>query len=152
MPRPPRVQPAGGVFHVTTRGNRGQPIYLDEADRLLFLRILRRVMSAARWRQLAWCLMTNHFHLVIQTPTESLAIGMQRLNGLYARRFNARHSLQGHLFERRYYARFIDSEEQLEATVRYVAMNPVRAGLCQSPTDWQWCDFHGAAKSYAFDP
>jgi REP element-mobilizing transposase RayT len=96
--------------------------------------------------------MTNHFHLVIQTPTESLAMGMQRLNGVYARRFNARHSLQGHLFERRYVARFIDDEEQLEATVRYVARNPVRAGLCQSPADWQWCNFYGAAKSYAFDP
>ena len=151
MARPPRFQPAGGMFHVTTRGNRGQPIFLDDPDRLLFLRLFRRVVRTAEWRQLAWCLMTNHFHLVVQTPTESLAMGMERLNGVYARRFNARHGYQGHLFERRYDARFIDSEEQLETTVRYVAFNPVRAGLCRNPQDWRWSSFYGLARKFAFD-
>jgi putative transposase len=95
--------------------------------------------------------MTNHYHLIVHTPTESLALGMQRLNGTYARRFNGRHGFEGHLFERRYDARYVDSERQLQATVRYVAMNPVRAGLCESPADWQWSNFFGAAAGYAFD-
>jgi len=95
--------------------------------------------------------MTNHFHLILQTPTESLASGMHRLNGHYARRFNARHSFQGHLFERRYDARVIDSESQFEDTVRYVALNPVKAGLCESPADWPWCNFYGMARRYVFD-
>ena len=139
------------MFHVTSRGNRGYSIYFDDHDRLLFLRLLRRVADHSAWRQLGWCLMTNHFHLILQTPMESLASGMQQLNGVYARRFNARHGVQGHLFERRYDARFIESETQLEDTVRYVAFNPVKAGLCESPTDWHWCNFYGAARNYAFD-
>jgi putative transposase len=152
MARPPRYQPAGGMFHVTTRGNRGQSIYLDDEDRRAFLRLFDRVRRDCEWRQLAWCLMPNHYHLVLQTPTESLAIGMQRLNGVYARRFNTRHLLEHHLFGRRYYARFIDSERQLERTIRYVAFNPVRAGLCEHPADWPWSSFYGAARGYAFDP
>src|SRR6187397_842827 len=110
MPRPTRYQPAGGMFHVTTRGNRGQPIFLEDADRLLFLRLLGRVERDAQWQPFAWCLMTNHFHLVLRTPTETLASGMQRLNGVYARRFNAKHLLEHHLFGRRYDARFIRDE------------------------------------------
>ena len=76
---------------------------------------------------------------------------MQRLNGVYARRFNARHSFAGHLFERRYDARFIDGDEQFQNTVRYVALNPVRAGLCESPADWPWSNFYGAARDFLFD-
>jgi putative transposase len=152
MPRPTRYQPAGGMFHVTTRGNRGQPIFLEDADRLLFLRLLGRVERDAQWQPFAWCLMTNHFHLVLRTPTETLASGMQRLNGVYARRFNAKHLLEHHLFGRRYDARFIRDETQLERTVRYVAFNPVRAGLCKHPADWRWSSFFGVARNYAFDP
>jgi putative transposase len=151
MPRPPRFQPAGGIFHITTRGNRGQPIYLDDHDRLLFLRVFARIVERSGWTRFAWCLMTNHFHLVVRTPTESLASGMHHLNGRYARRFNARHSFQGHVFERRYDARFIDTERQFEDTVRYVAFNPVKAGLCESPADWPWCNFYGVARRYLFD-
>ena len=151
MPRPPRFQPAGGTFHVTTRGNRGQSICLDDHDRFLFLRLLDRVVEDSGWSRFAWCLLTNHFHLIVRTPTESLASGMQRLNGNYARRFNERHSFHGHLFERRYDARFIDSERQFENAVRYVAFNPVKAGLCESPADWPWCSFSGIARRYVFD-
>ena len=149
--RPHRYQPAGGMFHITTRGNRQKSVYWDDADRRLFLRIYRRVLRQERWDQLGWCLMSNHYHLIVATPTESLARGMQMLNGLYARRFNARHLFEGHLFERRYDSRFIDSDEQLEETVRYVAFNPVRAGLCESPVDWPWSSFFGAARRFVFD-
>jgi REP element-mobilizing transposase RayT len=150
MPRPVRYQPAGGTSHITSRGNRSQAIFIDDHDRELFLRLYRRVLSEAAWRQLGWCLMSNHFHLIVTTPTESLSRGMHHLNGLYARRFNARHSFQGHLFERRYDARFIDGEEQLGNTVSYIAMNPVNAGLCASPADWKWCNYYGAARDFVF--
>ncbi len=95
--------------------------------------------------------MSNHFHLVIKTPSESLSAGMHQLNGGYARKFNDRHALDGHLFEDRFSSTWIESDGHLEDTLRYVALNPVRAGLCEHPTDWPWSSFRGVGRRYLFD-
>ena len=138
MPRRPRQESAGGIHHVYARGNGQQRIYLDDRDRLDFLRILGSVVRVRRWRCLAYCLMDNHVHLVLETPAPNLGAGVQQLHGKYARVFNDRHRRTGHLFQGRYGAKTIRTDEQLVATVRYLAMNPVAAGLCTAPALWRW--------------
>ena len=137
MPRPLREQ-SPGYYHVTTRGNNGATIYLNDVDRDVFLALLRRVAGDARWRVHAWCLMTNHFHLLVEVPPESLARGMHRLNGVYAQWFNERHDRTGHLFERRYSATRVEGDRQLRNTVQYLLNNPVKASLCANPFSWPW--------------
>src|SRR5512132_426385 len=100
MTRAPRLQVAGGIFHVTARGNRRQSIYHDDYDRRVFLILRDRIVERFDWHLLEYCLMTNHFHLLIETPQPPLSAGMHALNGRYAAHFNERHSFDGHLFER----------------------------------------------------
>jgi REP-associated tyrosine transposase len=138
VPRRAREEVPGGIHHLYARGNRQQLIYLDDRDRLTYLRILGLVVADRRWRCLAYCLMDNHVHLVVETPEPNLAAGMQYLHGTYGRVFNDRHGRTGHLFQGRYGAKAIRSDPQLWAVVRYVAMNPVTAGLCPSPDQWSW--------------
>ena len=95
--------------------------------------------------------MTNHFHLVIETEHESLSAGMHQRNGGYAKKFNDRYRLDGHLFEGRFRSAAIESDDHLEETLRYVALNPVRAGLCEHPSDWPWSSFRGVGRRYLFD-
>jgi putative transposase len=137
MPRLPRDQEPG-YFHVTTRGNNGRDIFQSVDDRRVFLALLRRVAREREWVLQTWCLMTNHFHLVIETRHANLSAGMQRLNCVYAQWFNAWHSRTGHLFGRRFWAKRIEGERQLRATAEYVIHNPVRASLCADPWDWRW--------------
>jgi putative transposase len=113
VPRPHRLQPAGGVFHITSRGNRRQEIFVDDADRELFLAILGEVIARYCWRCHAYCLMPNHYHLLIETTAENLSIGMHRLNFLYAVRFNNRHGLDGHLFQGRFHSVLVESNHHL---------------------------------------
>lgn len=137
MPRPPRDQQPG-YFHVSTRGNDRGDIFRTADDRRVFLALLNRIIRGREWALQAWCLMTNHYHLVLETRHENLSAGMQRLNGVYAQWFNACYSQTGHVFERRFWAKRIETEKQLHETVEYVLHNPVRAGLCASPWDWRW--------------
>jgi REP element-mobilizing transposase RayT len=150
MPRPPRLQVAGATYHITSRGNRQQSIYHDDYDRLQFLGLRNRVLRRHGWRTQAYCLMTNHFHLLIATPEPNLAAGMHQLNGGYAKYFNERHSTDGHLFERRYDSRVVDSEDYLTEVLEYIAFNPVNAGLCAHPWEWRWSSFYGQAQRIAF--
>lgn len=145
MGRPHRFQPAGGVVHVSTRGVRRQPIFVDDLDRRMFIAFLAQSVHRCRWSCLAYCLMGNHFHLVVRLPGPNLSTGMHRLNGVYARRFNDRHGHVGHLFDARYYSTVIESELHLLEALRYVALNPVRAGLCTDPADWPWSSFRATA-------
>lgn len=138
MPRPPRPQLPGGLYHVFTRGNRRQPIFVSRGDAPAFLWLLTEVVQRRGWRCHDYCLMPNHYHAVIETPNPDLAAGMQRLNGVYAKWFNYHHGVEGHLFERRYRAIVIESDGQLLAVSRYVVLNPVRAGLCDDAADWPW--------------
>ncbi len=96
------------------------------------------------WRLHAYCLMTNHFHLLVETPETNLSSGMQRLKSGYAAYFNERHLLVGHLFQQRFDSRLIESEEHFSESLRYIALNPVRAGLCEHPAQWPWSTFRGS--------
>jgi putative transposase len=145
MGRALRVAPAGGFFHVTTRGNRRQDVYLDEIDRSWFLSLLADVVKRFEWNLLAYCEMTNHYHLVVHTAKATLSAGMQGLNGVHAQRFNWRHGVQGHLFERPFRCRLAGSDEHLRELVRYVVLNPVRAGLYREPGEWPWSSYRASA-------
>jgi putative transposase len=138
MPRKPRREVAGGVHHVFARGNRKEDIYLEDADRRIYLALLAGVVVRQRWRLLAYCLMQNHVHLLIETAGPNLGWGMQRLHGEYAQTFNRRHARTGHLFQDRYGSVAVTSDAQLWMTAAYIALNPVEAGLCEDPADWPW--------------
>jgi REP element-mobilizing transposase RayT len=138
MARKLRTDEEGALHHVTARGNGKQAIFLDDRDRRMYLALLSDVIRRKRWRCLGFCLMDNHIHLLIETPEGNLAAGMQRLHGDYARYFNTRHDRVGHLFQGRYGAVRIESDEQLWAVARYIAANPVQAGLCELAEDWPW--------------
>lgn len=138
MARPLRLQVANGVYHVTARGNERGVIYRDDRDRRSFLELLTRVRERHRWRILAYCLMGNHYHLLVQIHEPDLASGMRDLNGIYAQTFNRRHARVGHLMQGRYGARLVQEDEHLLPVVRYIVRNPVRAGFCTSPSAWAW--------------
>ncbi len=138
MLRAPRSVLGDGIFHVTARGNARQAIFTDDADRRGFLLLLSGVAERHRWECHAYCLMLNHYHLVVECPLEALSQGMRRLNGGYAQHYNSRHDRTGHLFQGRYDARLIEDERQYEEVCRYVVENPVHAGLCDDVDDWPW--------------
>jgi putative transposase len=138
VPRSLRNLEPGGIYHVTARGNRRQRIFLADEDRELFLTLLARIAIPLRWFFHAYCLMENHYHLVIETPEANLSAGMQRVNGRYAQAFNSRYALTGHLFQGRFHSVSVTSDGHLLELARYLALNPVRAGLCARPEDWPW--------------
>lgn len=141
VPRPLRPPVGDGLFHVTARGNRGQSVFLDDADRRLYMSLLQRTVDRYGWLLHAYCLMDNHVHIVIETPRANLSEGMQYLNGRYAQTFNCRHRINGHMFQGRFHSVRISHEPQLLAVVRYIALNPVRAGMCVGPADWPWASY-----------
>jgi len=130
---------------VTTRGAGRQAVFVTDADRLFFLELLRDVRRRFRWQPHAFCLMTNHYHLVLEAPLVALSAGMQRLNGLYAEHFNATYRRWGHLWGDRFALWQVRDERHLAETCSYVRANPVRAGLCESPSEWRWSDARAAA-------
>jgi putative transposase len=138
MPRKPREEEAGAVVHVFARGNNRQRIFRDVEDRELYLALLGQVVRRQQWSCLAYCLMPNHIHLLVETPQPNLAAGIQRLHGLYAQTFNKRHGRCGHLFQDRYGGNRVKTDEQLVTTARYIALNPVEARLCAAPEEWAW--------------
>ncbi|HET6656606.1 MAG TPA: transposase [Gaiellaceae bacterium] len=141
MGREPRPQIASGIYHVTARGNRRQLIFFDERDVLHFHAIASDVVARHSWVVYGYCLMPNHYHLVLRTPGPDLSIGMQRLNSSYAHWFNRRHGLDGHLFQDRFWSILVESDAHLLELCRYVALNPVRARLCAHPGAWRWSSF-----------
>jgi putative transposase len=138
MARKNRVQAPGAHYHVGVRGNAKSPVFTSDEDRQRFLDILGEVVDRYGWRCYAYCLMTNHYHLAVTTPEPNLGAGMGRLNQLYAQWFNHRHDRTGHLFQERYWSELLETEAHVLAVVRYIAENPVRAGLCARPRDWPW--------------
>jgi putative transposase len=141
MGRSPRIQLAGGLHHVSTRGNLQAPIYLDDHDRVTFLAMLAKVVDSHRWQCHAYCLMTNHYHALFETSEANISAGMEWLNGGYARAFNRRHGRLGHLFERRFHSVLIEDESQLYAVHRYLALNPVRARQVVRAEAWPWSSY-----------
>ena len=143
MPRLPRSTfPAYGVFHLTTRGVERRAVFLDRDDRRSFLTQLWRTVDRYDWIVYVVCLMTNHYHFVLRTTAADIAAGMHRLNSRWAGRYNRRYLFTGHVFERRYASRLVTSDEQLLGAIRYVVLNPVRAGLCDHPSEWEWSSYN----------
>ena len=139
MPRRPRSDlPEVGAYHVASRGTNHGDIYLDDIDRKSFMTILGRVVATHEWKCHAFCLMTTHYHLIVETDQPNLSRGMRRLNGGYAQSFNERHDRREHVFGGRYSVYVIDRDDHLEASCLYVLENPVRAGLSEKPSEWPW--------------
>jgi REP-associated tyrosine transposase len=140
-----RQNVAGGIYHVTARGNARQAIFLDELDYVALLRQLSETVVRFAWRCHSFCLIPNHYHLLLETPEPNLSRGMLLLNGAYARRFNGRHERAGHVFQGPYRARLVARDEHLLELCRYIALNPVRAGLCDDPAAWAWSSYRAIA-------
>ena len=145
MARPLRIEYAGALYHLTSRGDRREDIYLDDADRLMFLEVLAEVCDRFRWVCHAYCLMSNHYHLLIETRESTLGHGMRQLNGVFTQRSNRRHHRVGHVFQGRYKAILVQKEAYLLELARYVVLNPVRAGMVRSAREWAWSSYRGTA-------
>ncbi|AFT70043.1 Transposase of ISGbem_B [Alloalcanivorax dieselolei B5] len=141
MARPLRLEFAGALYHVTSRGNRRDLIYEADEDRHAFLAVLDDVDETFNWVCHAYCLMGNHYHLLIETPDGNLSKGMRHLNGVYTQVFNRHHRRVGHVFQGRYKAILVDREEYLLELARYIVLNPVRAGLVRDALDWPWSSY-----------
>ena len=121
-------------------------MFRDDFDRTLFCILLARTIKTAEWICRAFCLMTTHYHLLLDVNHNALQGGMQRLNGPYAQRFNARHGRSGHLRGDRYTAKPVESDGHMLHALRYIARNPVEAGMCESPSEWPWASYRGCAE------
>jgi putative transposase len=145
MARPLRICFPGAIYHITSRGNARETCFRDDIDKLIFLRILGHAIDRYGWLCVAYCLMDNHYHLVIETPQPNLSTGMRHLNGNYARVFNNRHDRCGHVFQARFRSILIDEGTYFLAACRYVVRNPVRAGICAQPGEYRWSSYRGTA-------
>lgn len=138
MARPLRIELAGGLYHVTARGDRREDIYFGPEDREAWLEIFGRVCERFNWVCHAYCQMTNHYHIVIETPEGNLSKGMRQLNGVYTQYINRTHQRVGHVFQGRYKGILVERDSYLLELSRYVVLNPVRAGMTQSAKQWAW--------------
>ena len=145
MARPLRIEFPGAVYHVTSRGDGREDIYLSDEDKTMFLDVLSRVIDRFNWVCHAWCLMTNHYHLMIETPRGNLSRGMQHLNGVYTQRFNRLHDRVGHVFQGRFKAILVEKDAHLLTLCRYIVRNPVAAGMVNDVADWSWSSYRSTA-------
>ena len=145
MARPLRLEFAGALYHLTARGDRQEPIFLDDGDRRRFLDLLGKEVIQQGWVCYAYCLMSNHYHLLIETVEANLIRGMRRLNGVYTQTFNRRRKKPGHVFQGRYKSILVDKENYLMELCRYVVLNPVRAKMAKGPEEWSWSSYGATA-------
>lgn len=153
MSRQLRQEYPGALYHVTSRGDRRGTIFRSDNDRLVFLALLAETCKRFKFTVHAYCLMGNHYHLVVTTEEGRLAQGMRYLNSTYSQYFNRRNGLVGHVFQGRYKAILCQRETYLKVLARYVVLNPVRAGLVRHPADWPWSSYRatvGAADAPAW--
>jgi putative transposase len=141
MARPLRIEFSGALYHVTSRGDRREAIFEDDEDRNLFLSVLAEVVDRFNWMCHAYSLMTNHYHLVIETPDGNLSKGMRQLNGFFTQATNRRHNRSGHLFQGRFKGILVDKDSYLLELTRYVVLNPVRAGIVKHPGKYAWSSY-----------
>ncbi|NOT16669.1 MAG: transposase [Sulfuriferula sp.] len=151
MARPLRLELSGGVYHVTSRGDGREDIYLSDADRMAWLAVLAEVCARYNWVCHAWCQMTNHYHILIETPEANLAQGMRQLNGVYTQRFNRANRRIGHVFQGRYKAILVERDNYLLELARYVVLNPLRARMITQLADWQWSSYLATCGQVAGD-
>ena len=145
MARQLRLEFEGALYHVTSRGNARNVIFVDDFDRKTFLNLLGREVGQQSWLCYAYCLMDNHYHLLIETPEANLSRGMRRLNGVYTQVFNRRHQRVGHAFQGRYKSILVDKESYLLELCRYIVLNPLRAGMVSHERDWPWSSYRFTA-------
>jgi putative transposase len=145
MARPLRIEYAGANYHVTSRGNERKPVFNGDQDRTNFLNTLQHVNKRYNWICHAYCLMDNHYHLIIETPEGNLSAGMRQLNGVYTQLFNKLHGRAGHLFQGRYKSIVIQKDSHLLEVCRYVVLNPVRANMVEAPEAWKWSSYRATA-------
>lgn len=145
MARALRIEYPDAVYHVTSRGNARNRIFADDQDRDNFLAVLGVVVKRYNWLCHAYCLMDNHYHLMIETPDANLSRGMRQLNGVYTQKYNWRHSKTGHIFQGRYKSILVEKENYLLELCRYVALNPVRAKMVEKPEEWKWSSYGATA-------
>ncbi len=138
MARPLRIELPGALYHVTSRGDGREDIYRGDTDRLAFLAVFGDVCERFNWWAHAYCRMTNHYHLLVETPDGNLSKGMRQLNSVYTQRFNAQRGRCGHVFQGRYKAIIVQKESYLTELSRYVVLNPVRARMVARPEVWHW--------------
>jgi len=148
MSRSPRLEYPGALYHVTTRGVRQDAIFVDDRDRLSLLTIVARALRTCEARVFAFCLMGNHYHFVVQTCHANLSVLMHRVNSNFSLTFNQRHGRRGQVFDGRFKALHVDRDAYLLEVCRYVDLNPVRAGLVDTPAQWAWSSYcaHTGAK------
>jgi REP element-mobilizing transposase RayT len=145
MARPLRLEYPGAVYHLTSRGNARQDIFAGDADREKFLSILAATVGRYKWLCHAYCLMDNHYHLLLETPDPNLSLGMRMLNGVYTQAFNRDHQRVGHVFQGRYQAVLVEKDAHLLELCRYIVLNPVAAGMVTGPEQWPWSSYRATA-------
>ena len=145
MARPLRLEFPGAIYHLTSRGNARQKIYLGDDDRRLFLDTLSRVVTRYGWICHAYCLMANHYHLLVETPGADLSLGMRQLNGIYTQSFNRRHKRVGHVFQGRFKAILVQKESYLLELCRYIVLNPLRIKRGSATSSWKWSSYRATA-------
>ena len=145
MARQLRIEFPGAVYHITSRGNAREQIFFDDNDRHIFLEILAKTITRYNWLCHAYCLMGNHYHLLIETIDPNLAFGMRQLNGVYTQTFNRLHNRVGHVFQGRYKSIIVDKDSYLLELCRYIILNPVKAKMVREPSQWKWSSYRQTA-------
>jgi len=138
MTRPLRIEYPGAFYHITSRGNARQNIFKTKKDFINFLDTLKENTKRYNWECCAYCLMSNHYHLLIKTLDPNLSHGMRQLNGVYTQKFNYKHKTVGHIFQGRYKAVLVDEEKYFYELIRYIVLNPVRTKMVKSPENYNW--------------
>lgn len=141
MARALRIELPGGLYHIMSRGNAKAPIFIDDRDRIKFIDILAKTVMDHRWVCHAYCLMGNHYHLLVETPEANLSAGMHLLNGMYTQAFNHRHHRTGHVYEGRFRSNLVEKGAYFLELSRYIVLNPVRAGLTDRPEEYHWSSY-----------
>jgi REP element-mobilizing transposase RayT len=141
MSRPLRIEFPGAVYHITSRGNEKKTIFRNNQDKKSYLELLALVVKRFHWLCHGYCLLGNHYHLLIETLESNLSRGMKQLNGIYSQKFNNKYKRVGHLFQGRYKAILVEKESYLLELSRYIVLNPVRAGIVSQPEEWPWSNY-----------